>query len=209
MYVDYSKYSPKSLIEALSSIDADAHPENYKKLIAEISARREEIELYEASLEQQKAQRWESYFSVIGYCQLTTGVLAIVACVLSLYNQLFVDAFFGFFVAALNIAAGYTVVKRDHRYFFLSYLNIGLQVFSVGIGGFYFNYYGLGGVFLTYDWVLPVYNVVEFGFSLGGSIASFSSGNGSNGFVQLDVLAVLYLFIIHKVMTKRNADPSA
>ncbi|CZF79271.1 hypothetical protein GCE9029_01367 [Grimontia celer] len=207
MYVDYSKYSPKSLIEALSTIDGDAYPENYKSLIAEISSRREEIEMYEASLEQKKAERWESYFSFIGYCQLATGVLAIVGCVLSVYNQLLLDAAFGFGIAALNIAAGYSIVKRECKYFFLSYLNLGLQVCSFGIGGFYFNYYGLGGVFLTYDWVLPVYNFLEFGFSIGGNIASFSMGSDSNGFIQLDVLAILCLLIIYKVMTKRNINP--
>ncbi|MEZ8131994.1 hypothetical protein [Enterovibrio norvegicus] len=206
MDVNYSKYSPKSLLEALSTIDRNGYPENYANLILEISSRRDEISLYEASLEEKKVKKWGAYFSAIGYFQLITGFFAMVGCLLYLYENSISGAVLSFGVAALNGISGFFVVKRNPKYYWLCYLNQGLQVVSFGVGGLYFNYFGLGGIFLTYDWVSPVYNWLQASFSIGGSVVSFSLNNEPNGYVQIDVLAIFYLLVIYKVMSKLEAN---
>ncbi|HHG3552585.1 TPA: hypothetical protein ACPV0H_004630 [Vibrio parahaemolyticus] len=151
MEVNYTNYNAKSLLEALSTIDADAYPENYKNLTEQIALRREEIEAFYQEQELAQKLKWSRALTFVGVSQVLVALIAIVILVLSLPTLTMANIGMSIFIVLLNGIAGITLIKRLPKGYLLSFVNLGLQVFSFGVGHFYFNYYGLGGVFLALD----------------------------------------------------------
>ncbi|MBQ4810292.1 hypothetical protein J8M20_03045 [Pseudoalteromonas luteoviolacea] len=204
MKVNYSNYDVKSLLEALENIDAEAYPENYKNLTNEIAARKHEIQEYYAQKASAKKSRLNRLFTLISINQLLVGLIALVMLVLSNAGMTALDIVTSCFVILLNVLSGVVLYKRLSRYYLLPYFNIGLQVFAFGLGGVYFNYYGLGGIFLTLDWVSETYNWLLASFTLGGSLLEYSSQNNL-GFIQIDLLALLYIWVIRKSLSEASS----
>ncbi|PML75659.1 hypothetical protein [Enterovibrio norvegicus] len=201
MEVNYTKYDSESLLEALSGIDSKLYPENYAALRAEIASRRDEIDEYYRQEAERTKNRWNKTQSGLGVMQILTAISVFVMLVLSLSNTPGIVIFVTTLVIALNATAGLTLLKRKSQFYVLSYLNQGLQVFSFGIGTFYYNYYGLGGVFLMVDWVNESFNWISASFNLGGSVFEFSN-QYSLGFIQIDILAIFIIWLISKCDSK-------
>ncbi|KOO13206.1 hypothetical protein AKJ18_19780 [Vibrio xuii] len=201
MEINYTKYNAKSLLEALGNIDAEAYPENYKNLTSEIATRKLEIqEFYEQQANARKL-RWSRILTVISVNQLLVALIALVMLVLSFSGLSVLDVVASFFVIIFNTLSGMVLYKRASTYYVLPYLNIGLQVFAFGFGGVYFNYYGIGGIFLTLDWVSDTFNWLSVSFNLGGSLLEYSNQNDL-GFFQIDLLALFYIWVIQKSLAK-------
>ncbi|MGI3062582.1 hypothetical protein [Vibrio alginolyticus] len=201
MEINYTKYNAKSLLEALSTIDAEAYPENYKTLTAEISLRKHEIEEFYSKQENARKLKWCRLLRLIAFNQILVAIVALVMLVFSYSILTTIEVIGSLFIALLNGVSGVALLKRASSYCFLSYLNIGLQVIAFGLGGIYFNYYGLGGVFLTIDWISDSYNWLSASFHLGGSLLEYSD-QYELGFIQVDVLAIFYIWVIHKSLSK-------
>ncbi|MDF2156153.1 hypothetical protein [Vibrio sp. CAU 1672] len=201
MEINYTKYNAKSLLEALGNIDAEAYPENYKNLTSEIATRKHEIqEFYEQQANASKL-RWSRILTVISVNQLLVALIALVMLVLSFSGLSMLEVVASFFVIILNTLSGLILYKRASTYYVLPYLNIGLQVFAFGFGGVYFNYYGIGGIFLTLDWVSDTFNWLSVSFNLGGSLLEYSN-QYNLGFFQIDLLALFYIWVIRKSILK-------
>ncbi|HCG7063116.1 TPA: hypothetical protein NJ352_004535 [Vibrio parahaemolyticus] len=201
MEVNYKNYNAKSLLEALSTIDADAYPENYKNLTEQIALRQEEIDAFYQEQELAQKLKWSRALTFVGVSQVLVALIAIVMLVLSLPTLTMANIGMSIFIVLLNGIAGITLIKRLPKGYLLSFVNLGLQVFSFGAGHFYFNYYGLGGVFLALDWVSDTYNWFSASFNLGGSLFELST-QSEHGFLQVDLLAILYLWVVSKASSK-------
>lgn len=204
MEINYTNYNAKSLIEALGNIDAEAYPENYKNLTKEIAAREHEIQDYYAQQASAKKLRWNRLLSLISFNQLLVGLIALIMLVLSNAEVTVLEIVALCFVILINVLSGVVLYKRLSRYYLLPYLNIGLQVIAFGVGGVYYNYYGIGGIFLTLDWVSDTYNWLSVSFNLGGSLLQYSS-QYSLGFIQIDLLALLYIWVIRKSLSQASS----
>ncbi|MGY5453205.1 hypothetical protein ACVFI8_20010 [Agarivorans sp. MS3-6] len=201
MEVNYTKYDAESLLEALSGIDSKLYPENYAALTAEIASRRNDIDEYYQQEAERTKNRWNKTQSSLGVMQILTAISVLVMLVLSISNTHGIVIFATALIIVLNATAGLTLLKRKSQFYILSYLNQGLQVFSFGMGTFYYNYYGLGGVFLMVDWVNETFNWISASFNLGGSVFEFSN-EYSLGFVQIDILAIFIIWLISKCDSK-------
>ncbi|NGZ18999.1 hypothetical protein G6Z94_16970 [Vibrio aestuarianus] len=201
MEINYTKYNAKSLLEALGSIDAEAYPENYKNLTREIATRKHEIQEFYEQQANAKKLRWSRILTMISVSQFLVALIALLTLVLSFSGLSMLEVFASFFVIVLNALSGLVLYKRASKYYLLSYLNVGLQVFAFGFGGVYFNYYGVGGVFLTLDWVSDTFNWLSVSFNLGGSLLEYSN-QYNLGFFQIDLLALFYIWVIRKSIPK-------
>ncbi|MGD8174122.1 hypothetical protein ACQEXU_20975 [Vibrio sp. TRT 21S02] len=204
MEVNYKNYDAKSLLEALGGIDAEAYPENYKSLTSEISLRSDEIQEYYDQLANAKNLRWHKLLTLIGVNQLLVAAITLVILVLSISGMTALQLLSSCFVILVNALSGLVLYKRMTRYYMLPYLNVGLQIFAFGLGGVYFNYYGVGGVFLTLDWVSDTYNWFSASFNVGGSLLEFSNQH-SLGFVRVDLLAMFYIWVIRKSLSRSSS----
>ena len=165
--VDYSKYSVEELLDVQSRISSDSP--NYPALIAELDARKKEIDEFAVKKEQHEFSIMENRVKIIGYFQLAAA-----AAILIMFMLLVIDgsasilsSSIAIIAIALNAIAGYTAVKEMHDKYWISVLNQFLQVPSFAIGSVKAAYSGLGGIYLYADWT----NEAQFGFS-----ASFAPG---------------------------------
>lgn len=203
MEVNYKNYDAKSLLEALSGIDAKAYPENYSSLTSEIALRKNEIQEYYDQLANARNLRWSKLLTFIGINQLLVAAIALVMLVLSVSGLTGFQIVSSCFVILLNVLSGLVLYKRATRYYLLSYLNVGLQIFAFGFGGLYFNYYGVGGIFLTLDWVSDTYRWFSASFNVGGSLLEYSN-KYNLGFIQVDLLALFYIWVIRKSLSQTS-----
>ncbi|NRF17434.1 hypothetical protein [Vibrio coralliilyticus] len=204
MEINYTKYNAKSLLEALGNIDAEAYPENYKNLTSEIATRKHEIqEFYEQQADAKKL-RWSRILTMISVSQFVVALIAFVMLVLSFSGLSVLEVVASVFVIVLNALSGLVLYKRATTYYLLPYLNVGLQVFAFGFGSVYFNYYGVGGVFLTLDWVSDTFNWLSVSFYLGGSLLEYSN-QYNLGFFQIDLSALFYIWVIRKSLSKASS----
>ena len=79
--VDYSQYTIDDLMSAKAGIDADANPENYQALIAEIESRSDEIVQRQEEAEAASFALAEKRVKIIGWLQAAAAlVITIYAC---------------------------------------------------------------------------------------------------------------------------------
>ncbi|TOH55389.1 hypothetical protein CGI77_22920 [Vibrio parahaemolyticus] len=204
MEVNYKNYDAKSLLEALSGIDAEAYPENYRSLTSEIALRKNEIQEYYDQLANARNLRWHKLLTLIGLNQLLVAAIALVMLIISIPGMTALQIVSSCFVILLNVFSGVVLYKRATSYYLFSYLNVGLQIFAFGFGGLYFNYYGVGGIFLTLDWVNDTYNWFSASFNVGGSLLEYSN-KYNLGFIQVDLLAMFYIWVIRKSLSQTSS----
>ncbi|WP_273020573.1 hypothetical protein [Rheinheimera sp.] len=203
--VDYSKYSVEELLDVQSRISSDSP--NYPALIAELDARKKEIDEFAVKKEQHEFSIMENRVKIIGYFQLAAA-----AAILIMFMLLVIDgsasilsSSIAIIAIALNAIAGYTAVKEMHDKYWISFLNQLLQVPSFAIGSVKATYSGLGGIYLYADWT----NEAQFGFS-----ASFAPGfsflkytvSSPTQYFGVDLIA---LFFLAALLTVSHAKGTA
>ncbi|EGQ9809219.1 hypothetical protein NV104_004453 [Vibrio parahaemolyticus] len=204
MEINYTKYNAKSLLEALGNIDAEAYPDNYQNLTNEIASRKHEIQEFYAQQAIAKKQRWSRLLTAISVSQLFVALTALSVLLLSISVLSALEVVTSISVVLLNALSGIILYRRATKYYAIPYLNVALQTFAFGLGGMYFNYYGLGGAFLTFDWISESYNWLSLSFNLGGSLLQFSN-EVELGFIQIDVLAFFYIWVIKKSLSQASS----
>ncbi|WKD49853.1 hypothetical protein [Microbulbifer spongiae] len=190
MNVDYSKYSIEELLQAAQSIDPEKNPVNYQKLKAEYERRKDEID--EKVSEEAEAEKDNTFEKVklAGYLQLTGGFIFILFAIISYQNLITLSA--SIVLGMLSIFAGKLLLQSHELGYDLTYINQGLQLISLKIGGVVFNYAALGGVYfeLTTDGSLG-FNAV---FNPSITLAYGSSAN--DGFIAIDLLAIAIIYLV-------------
>lgn len=143
--MDYSRYTLAELNESLASIDKEAFPENYQKLLAELENRKDEVEHYTAEQEQKQLFRVETRLNILSILQLST-MLGFLYLAYSSYSNLGVSftSALVLLIAIFNGVAGWLLHKRRKLGFRLSFINQAAQLIALNVGFFYYSYSGLG-----------------------------------------------------------------
>lgn len=99
-------------------------------------------------------ERKAKWLRLMGMYQHSTAFFVIVIWLLTLVADAFTwqHTLFAVVAIGLNMSAGYGLIKHKLSWFWLSYLNAGLQVPFVTIGSFSGVYSGLGGMYLVLEW---------------------------------------------------------
>lgn len=190
--VDYSKYSVEELLDVQSRISSDSP--NYPALIAELDARKKEIDEFVVNKELQEFSFTKNRVKIIGYFQLVAAAAILIMFMVLVINGSVnvLSTSIAIIAIALNTIAGYTVVNEMHDKYWISFLNQLLQVPSFAIGSVKAAYSGLGGIYLYVDWS----SEVQFGFS-----ASFAPGfsflkytvSSPTQYLGMDLIALIFL----------------
>lgn len=196
--VDYSKCSVDELLDVKNHISVDSP--NYPALMAELDARKEEINEFTIQKEQQEFSIAENRVKIIGYFQLAAAAVILIMFMLLVIDGsvTILSASIAVVAIALNAVAGYTAVKEIHDKYWISFLNQLVQVPSLAIGSVKAAYSGLGGIYLYIDWT----NEVQFGFSAylspGFSFLKYT-GNSPTQYIGVDILALIFLVALSTV----------
>lgn len=196
--VDYSKCSVEELLDVKNHISADSP--NYPALMAELEARKEEIDEFAIQKEQQEFSIAENRVKIIGYFQLAAAVVILIMFMLVVIDGsvTIFSSSIAVVAIALNAVAGYTAVKEMHDKYWISVLNQLIQVFSLAVGSVKVAYSGLGGIYFYLDWT----NEVQLGFSAyfspGFSFLKYA-GNSPTQYISVDILALFFLVALSTV----------
>lgn len=201
--IDYSKYSLDELLEVKSNIATDSP--NYPALISELENRKPELEAARLAATEESFMLAEHRVKIIGYFQIAAAttilclyVYQVIGSGFDLLNSLLIFVF-----VSLNLVAGYTALKEEKKYYWLSIVNQALQIVSFSIGSIVANYSGLGGIYLTLEWS----QLFEFGvsahFSPGFSYQEYT-GSTPEQWLAIDALAVVFIGALITVMGGRD-----
>ena len=192
MNIDYSKYSVEELLQAAQSIDPGKNPENYQNLKAEYERRKNEIG--QKVSEEAEAEKESTFEKVkfVGYLQLVGGFIFILFSIISYQNLavLLVSILLGM----LSIFAGKLLLQNHELGYDLTYINQGLQLVSLKIGGVVFSYAALGGVYFK----LITDGSLGFNAEFNPSVALAFDAGGSSSFIAIDLLAVAIIYLVGK-----------
>jgi hypothetical protein len=208
--IDYSKYSYDELKDAESRIDSVAHPKNYKALQLEIESRGcdSEIRKEQAKIDEQTIfSVAEERVKIVGYFQLVAALgisgVFVYSYVINTETD-YLSLTVGIFFVALNLFAGYTAIKEQYRFYWVSILNQALQVPTFVIGTLMVNYSGLGGVYLVSYWGGGFGLTISASLEPGFSFYQLSEAVVSNRFA-IDLVAIVFigaLVTVKKAKTK-------
>jgi hypothetical protein len=203
--MDYSKYTTSELLGSLNSIDKNAYPENYAKLVAELEKRKPEIEAMEQRNLEEFAFSTENRLKLLSWLQIATSVGFGIAFISFLINsQEIIDLAVYGTIAIFNGFAGYRLLKRESYGYELSYINQILQVVTINTGFLFFSYTGLGSLLVGIeDGIFFRFNVLSTDFRL-----IFGDNLGQFGF-GIDLLALFFLWVLNSckvlgIETKAN-----
>jgi hypothetical protein len=191
--MDYSKYSTSELLGSLNSIDKNAYPENYTKLVAEIEKRKPEIEAMEQRNLEEFAFSTENRLKLLSWLQIATSVGFGIAFISVLMNsQEIIDLAVYGIISVFNGFAGYRLLKRESYGFELSYINQILQIITINTGFLFFSYTGLGSLLVGIeDGIFFRFNVLSTDFRL-----IFGENSGQFG-LGIDLLALFFLCVLN------------
>ncbi|MDK1310109.1 hypothetical protein [Pseudoalteromonas ardens] len=197
--VDYSQYTQAELHEALQQITPDS--ERYSALLAEIDTRRGEAELHEQQQAKKSPHTTERRVKVIGYIQLLAAFVMTVGLIfgpLSSWLSLISVPFI-----LLSAAAGYTAVKEQAKWYWLSILNQGLQIVSFSFGVLNYKYTGLGGIQIGFTWLKDF--ELSFGILFSSTVRlTGHSGAFSLNAVQIDVFALVLMIALLTLRSRQQ-----
>lgn len=200
--IDYSNYTVEQLIDVQHNIDPSSA--NYEHFQRTMDERKEEIEKYNETLLEQKLDTALNRIKVIGYLQLLAAIV-IAINVLSTWG----DASFSWLsllvvipLIGLNAFAGYTAVKEQVHWYWISILNQSLQVIGLGVGTITANYSGLGYIGVTLLQSDGVQLKFSGGFSPGFAFQHYTEVLQAQ-WIQIDILAILF---IGALVTVNNAS---
>tara|TARA_B100001063_G_scaffold244511_1_gene277447 strand:- start:808 stop:1377 length:570 start_codon:yes stop_codon:yes gene_type:complete len=152
--IDYSKYSINELFEVKDKISPESS--NYDSFLTELEIRKDEIAIVMANSQTEAFSLAENRVKIIGYFQLTAAVFIILYYLSSIADGSvsILSTVITLPLIVLNILAGYTALKENHKYYWLSILNQSLQIPSIAIGSISTTYSGLGGAYVYLSWGL-------------------------------------------------------
>lgn len=209
--IDYSQYTIDDLMSAKAGIDADANPENYQALIAEIESRSDEIEQRQVEAEAASFALAEKRVKIIGWLQAAAALVIIIYALVAMVNEPQNALLLGLVaipVILLNAFAGYTAIKEYTQWYWLSILNQALQVLSVALKSVVMNYSGIGGAYLILSWGEDAGFAAGAFFSPGFSFV-IPSGSASTQSVAIDVLAVVFIVALVTVKNAKAGSPES
>ncbi|SEA24762.1 hypothetical protein [Alkalimonas amylolytica] len=190
--MDYSRYTIQELHESLSSIDKDAYPDRYQKLINEFESRKEEIEQHRKEEDEKFYVTVNSRLNILAWLQIATCLGFIYVGVVSLLEHftLFILALF-LGISVFNGFAGFLLLKRIKLGFHLSFFNQVAQLFAFNLGFIYYSYSGLGGVMVILQ------NGIAFKASILNPSFQFFWGNNLGFGVGLDLVALFFIYLLN------------
>ena len=187
MEINYQRYSLKELLQAKQGIDREKYPENYKRLMEELSNRDDEIKEHISSKEESTFNK----LKILGYLQLAAAIVLTLIIVSELVEEFSAPKLlFGLGAIGLNSLAGLFSVQEKTLGYRLSLLNQGLQSAIIVSSNFAYGYSGIGGIYLTLREGFNVSATFKPGFSI-----VFGNVDPPYGF-SIDVLAVFFIFIL-------------
>ncbi|WP_394225458.1 hypothetical protein [Pseudoalteromonas spongiae] len=190
--MNYSSYSISELKESLETIDKDAYPDNYKKLIEELNSRKDEVQNYEKEQTESFIIKTENRLKIVTWLQAITAIAFIYAGFINFNSeqQTWVNIV-PFCIAIFNGVASYYLFKREKLGFNLSIINQILQLLTVNLGFIYYSYSGLGYLMI----------VIQDGIALKANIFNPSYnilyGSGLGFGVGIDLLSLFFLTLLY------------
>ena len=192
--MDYSNYTINELMDSANNIDKDAHPENYKNLIAELDKRKPDIEAFERKVHEEFSFSTENRIKLLSWLQIATFVGFSIAFINVLLGSMeTVDLIVYGIIAFLNGIAGYRLLKRQKYGFELSYINQILQILTINTGTLFFTYTGLGSFLIGIEGSSLFFNFsilnADFRLYTGEALGKFTVG--------IDLVAIFFLFVLN------------
>jgi hypothetical protein len=185
-------------MEVKGSIDAEAHPNNYKALQLEMGKRgggKEEKQKQAKIDSEAEFSIAEKRVKIIGYFQLAAAIGIAILLVMSLFESAEINTIgiaLGLVFIVLNLVAGYTAIKEQYKWYWVSILNQALQVPSIAVGTIMANYSGLGGAYMVIYWGEEVGINFTASFEPGFSFLQLSESL-QPGHISLDILAMIFI----------------
>ncbi len=190
--MNYSSYSISELKESLETIDKDAYPDNYRKLIEELNSRKDEVQNQEKEQTESFIIKAENRLKILIWLQAITAIAFIYVGFINFNSeqQAWVNII-PFGIAIFNGVAGYYLFKRQRLGFNLSIVNQILQLLTVNLGFVYFSYSGLGSLMV----------VIQDGIAVKANIFNPSYnifyGSGLGFGVGIDLIALFFLKLLY------------
>ena len=202
---DYSKYSLKELLAVYGYIDKASA--NYEPLLAEFAARNFDIGLHQAQIDKQReAQQGKEFhiaqigLKIAGFYQLATVCLLLFALaktlVLGLEYEYANGAYLVIALVAVNALAAYVVLFERVRWFWLSIVNLVLQIPNFSVGELAWNYMGGASLGVTFSWLPQKINFgLNFHFLNTPSLTvSFLEVPAVQSFIAINLFVVFLVF---------------
>lgn len=204
--IDYSKYSINELFEVKDKISPES--QNYEPFLSELENRKDEVAEIMAKSKKDTFSLAEHRIKFIGYFQLAAAIAIILYYLSSIADGSvsLLSTAVTLPLIVLNILAGFTALKENYKYYWLSILNQLLQIPSIALGSISATYSGLGGAYVYLSWG------TEFSF---GATAAFLPGFSFNQFttnlatqsISIDIIAIIFigaLLTVSKVKSTAN-----
>ena len=196
--VDYSQYTYMQLLDAQNNINAEMYPERAKQIENLLPSKKIEHEQNEKlRLEKEEKEKIENAYmtiKVLGFLQLSASALILIVFAYFAYHGLsfsLLSICLAVLFSALNFIAGYTTLKQQKKYYWISIFNQSLQVLSISAGKVYLNYSGIGGVYATIQYSsLSGFGIgYKLDFAPGFRFAYLNESLASN-VILVDVIAI-------------------
>ncbi|WP_196140772.1 hypothetical protein [Aliikangiella sp. G2MR2-5] len=127
--IDYTNYSFQELLEAKAGIDAEAYPDNYNALVKELESRGagdEERKKRQKQSEEKEFSIAEKRVKIIGYFQIAAAIGIAVLLLMGSFSderQNSLGIMIGISFVCFNFCAGYTAIKEQYKWYWLSIIN--------------------------------------------------------------------------------------
>lgn len=190
--IDYSKYSTFELLDVKKNIDSNSA--NYERLMSELLSREDEINSIKEQNEVDSFSFAEGRVKIIGYFQVAASVAILFYYLGSIFDgsASILSTVVALPLVALNGIAGFTIIKENYKYYWLSVLNQGLQIPSISLGAISASYSGLGGAYVYVSWNTEFLFGATATFSPGFSFYQYT-GNISTQSISIDILAIVFI----------------
>ena len=171
--VDYSKYSITELFDVKNNISPDSA--NYSDFMREMESRADEIQQFNKTHEAKSFSLAKRKVKIVGYVQLAAAVIIALAVGITLINEFnLFTLVVGIPIIVLNAFAGYTAIKEQANWYWLSILNQALQVIGFSIGTIAAKYSGLGFIGISLESTTDIRFSFGFEFAPGFSFYKYA-----------------------------------
>lgn len=192
MAYDYENYSIKQLVQAEKYIDLEKYPNDYKELREQLEQRKDDIVAYKKNFENRSIR----IVKFLGYFQLVATLsLAYTIALQHLSNFNTTSLLIGIALVGLNAFSGWYLIHDKLLGYGLSLLNQVMQSIAIQVGGFSYQYLGIGGIYL---YLTKNMNVMGAGFSarLKPGLSFLNSDFNLPTIISVNILAVFFVFVL-------------
>ena len=190
--IDYSQYTIDELFDVKDNISENSP--NYQLLLSELANRKEEVAEAVEKSEEEAFSLAENRVKIIGYFQVIASIVILLYFIYTLFDggmSLEEGSYYVFFIV-LNAIAGFTAIKEQYKWYWVSIFNQCLQIPSIAMGGIIANYSGLGGVHIGVSWGETYEFILSAPFSPGFLYQEYTGILPKQSFA-IDVLAFIYI----------------